>query len=155
MTYASLLQFTAAQAPVLTENKTPLIFDEIEIQSRWFAGHFSREHLSNHGQKITIISPGEWNRGAGPDFIKATVEIDGETHHGPIELDLDSRNWELHGHNESPYFDEVILHIVLHDPGPTYFTRTSNHRDIPRILLSPGEVNACLLYTSPSPRDRG
>jgi len=144
MTYQRLLELTAAQAPVLAENKRPPNFDEIEIQSRWFAGHFSREHLSNHGQKITIISPGEWNRGAGPDFIKATVEIEGVTHHGPIELDLDSRNWELHGHNESPYFDDVILHIVLHDTGPTYFTRTSNNRDIPRILLSSDEVNAAL-----------
>ena len=144
MTYQHLLEVTAAEAPVLTASATPPAFDEIEIQSRWFAGHFPREHLANHDQKIIIISPGEWNRGAGPDFVNATVEIDGKTHHGPIELDLDSRNWELHGHNQSKFFNDVILHIVLSDTGPTYFTRTSNHRDVPRITLSPQEVNAAL-----------
>lgn len=144
MTYPRLLEITGPATSLLCEDRSPPIFDEIEIQSRWFAGHFSREHLAKHGQKIKIISPGEWNRGAGPDFINATVEIDNVTFHGPIELDLDSRNWELHGHHESEFFDDVILHIVLHDSGPTYFTRTSNHRNIPRIVLSETEVNAAL-----------
>ena len=144
MTYQRLLEVTATEANLLAENNAPPGFDEIEVQSRWFAGYFSRDHQSNHGQKVSIISPGEWNRGAGPDFINATVEVDGETHHGPIELDLDSRNWELHGHNESPHFNKVILHIVLHDSGPTFFTRTSDHHDVPRIILSPDEVNSAL-----------
>ncbi|MDA7930566.1 DUF2851 family protein, partial [Akkermansiaceae bacterium] len=144
MTYQRLLEVTATEANLLAENNAPPGFDEIEVQSRWFAGYFSRDHQSNHGQKVSIISPGEWNRGAGPDFINATVEIDGETRHGPIELDLDSRNWELHGHNESPHFNKVILHIVLHDSGPTFFTRTSDHHDVPRIILSPDEVNSAL-----------
>lgn len=147
MTYANLLEITAAPAGILAEDSRPLTVanvDEIEIQSRWFAGHFSHHYSANHGQKIEIISPGEWNRGAGPDFINATVKIDGETHHGPIELDLDSRSWDLHGHSESEFFNDVILHIVLHDSGPTYFTRTQNNRDIPRIILSETEVNAAL-----------
>ena len=144
MTYPSLLKVTAAETNVITETQTPPIFDEIEVQSRWFSGNFSRDHLSNHGQKISIISPGEWNRGAGPDFINATIEVDGEIRHGPIELDLDSRNWELHGHNQSKYFNDVILHIVINDGGPAFFTRTSNHRDIPRIILSPTEVSSAL-----------
>ena len=143
MTYQRLLEITGGEATALREAQ-PSSYDEIEIQSRWFAGHFPRSYQSNHRQQVTIVSPGEWNRGAGPDFIKATVEIDGETHHGPIELDLDSRNWELHGHHQSPHFDEVILHVVLHDSGPTFFTRTSNHREVPRILLSQAEVNQAL-----------
>jgi hypothetical protein len=144
MTYLRLLEVTAAETNILAENQTPPSFDEIEVQSRWFSGYFSRNHQSNHSQTISIISPGEWNRGAGPDFINATIEVDGESRHGPIELDLDSRNWERHGHNQSKHFDDVILHIVINDSGPTFFTRTSNHRDIPRIIISPAEVNAAL-----------
>lgn len=143
MTYLQLLESTSPP-DLVTEHGRPPGFDEIEIQSRWFAGHFSRVYLDNHGQQVRIISPGEWNRGAGPDFISATVEIDGQTHHGPIELDLDSRNWDLHGHRDSPHFDEVILHVVLHDSGPTYFTRTSSDREIPRIVLSQAEVQHAL-----------
>ena len=101
MTYPSLLKVTANKTNILAENQAIPRFDELEVQSRWFSGNFSRDHLSNHGQKISIISPGEWNHGAGPDFINATIEVDGERHHGPIELDLDSRNWERHGHNRS------------------------------------------------------
>ncbi len=144
MTYPSLLKATANKTNILAENQATPSFDELEIQSRWFSGYFSRDHLSNHGQKISIISPGEWNHGAGPDFINATIEVDGERHHGPIELDLDSRNWERHGHNQSTAFNDLILHIVINDTGPTFFTRTSDHRDIPRIILSPAEVSTAL-----------
>ena len=144
MTYTRLLESTGTSGGILAEASLPPSIDEIEIQSRWFAGHFPREYTSNQGQDIHIISPGEWNRGAGPDFLGATIEIGGKVHHGPIELDLDSRNWELHGHSESEHFDDVILHVVLYDSGPTYFTRTSNHREIPRILLKPADVQAAL-----------
>lgn len=143
MTYADLLKITLEDSAV-REDPPPTSWDELEIQSRWFAGHFPEEFTSNHGQKIRIISVGEWNRGTGPDFIKATITIDGEKHHGPIELDLDSRNWELHGHSENESFNDVILHIVLTDSKPTYFTRTSDHRDIPRILLSEADVREAL-----------
>lgn len=144
MTYNRLLEITGAETTLLAENQTPKSFDEIEVQSRWFAGYFARRHRSNHDQKIFIISPGEWNHGAGPDFINATIQIDGETRHGPIELDLESRNWNLHGHNKSKYFNDVILHIVINDSGPTFFTRTLNDREIPRIILSPLEINSAL-----------
>ena len=144
MTYQALLQLTGHPPPLLGEQETTAGFDEIEIQSHWFAGHFSQDYTLADGQKVTIISPGEWNRGAGPDFIKATIEIDGETLHGPIEIDLDSRNWELHGHHQSSYFNDVILHVVLQDSGPTFFTRTSENRHVPRILIPPNEVNAAL-----------
>ena len=144
MTYAQLLEECTPATDLVAENSPQVRFDEIEIQSHWFAGHFSREHTANHGQKVRIISPGEWNRGAGPDFLAATVEIDGKTHTGPIELDLDSRNWELHGHRDSEHFDEVILHVVLTESGPTFFTRTSQNRDVPRIGLAPSEVNTAL-----------
>ncbi len=143
MTYQRILELTSAPPGVLAENQTPP-FDEIEIQSRWFAGHFPRTYQSNHGQEITIISPGEWNRGAGPDFINATITVDQQTLYGPIEIDLEARNWELHGHRENPHFDDVILHVVLNDNGPTFFTRTSSNREVPRIILSPTEVNTAL-----------
>ncbi len=144
MSYQRLLTLTAASPELLAEADHPHSFDEIEVQSHWFAGHFPREYLSNHGQKITVISPGEWNRGAGPDFLNATIQIDGTRHHGPIELDLDSRNWDLHGHRDSTHFNDVILHVVLSDPAPTYFTRSSDHRDIPRITLPESDLNSAL-----------
>ncbi|MDB4354173.1 DUF2851 family protein, partial [Akkermansiaceae bacterium] len=144
MTYAELLRITRPDEGLIREDPAPLPLDEIEIQSRWFAGYFPREYFANHGQKITILSPGEWNRGAGPDFIKATIEIDGERHHGPIELDIDSTNWDHHGHSLSEHFDDVILHLVIRDQGPTFFTRTSSHREVPRVQLCENSVAEAL-----------
>lgn len=143
MTYTQLLESTSPP-DLVTDTGLPPGLDEIEIQSRWFAGHFPRDFRDNHGKTVVIIDPGEWNRGAGPDFLSATVQIDGETHHGPIELDLEARNWELHGHRDSHHFNEVILHVVLHDSGPEFFTRTHNNREIPRILLSQDDVQKAL-----------
>ena len=143
MTYDDLLRISLSTGQ-LCEASLPEVPDEIEVQSRWFAGYFPKTHRADHGQEVRIISPGEWNRGAGPDFIRATVEIDGETLHGPIELDVHTGNWDLHRHGENPAFDDVILHIVLHDRGPTYFTKTSSHREVPRICLSEESVNHAL-----------
>lgn len=143
MTYQDLLQETLATS-VIAEPEEPGFYNEIEIQSHWFAGHFSDQFEGNSGQKVRIISAGEWNRGAGPDFLNATIEIDGVTLSGPIELDLNSQNWELHGHAEAETFDDVILHVVLQDSGPRYFTRTSSHRNVPRIILSNSEVREAL-----------
>jgi len=143
MTYGELLEITLPQGQ-LGEGPADFSADEIEVQSRWFAGYFPHEATANNGQRVKIISPGEWNRGAGPDFIGATVGLDGALYHGPIELDLNAQNWELHGHRENPAFDDVILHVVLQDEGPTYFTKTSSHREVPRICLSAEAVQEAL-----------
>ena len=84
MTYQRLLELTSAPPGVLAEKQTPR-FDEIEIQSRCFAGHFPRTHLSNHQKVVTVVSPGEWNRGAGPDFINATIKLDGQKNLLPVD----------------------------------------------------------------------
>jgi len=145
MTYQSLLSETSRDG-VVCETPLPekLRLEEIEIQSHWFAGHFSDRYRNNHNQEVHIISPGEWNHGAGPDFLAATVEINGEVIHGPIELDLEARNWEHHGHSNNELFNDVILQVALRDPGPTFFTRTSEHREIPRIIIPEADVKAAL-----------
>ena len=145
-TYLELLKATEPDLDHISEPAPlrSLRLDEIEVQSLWFAGHFPDQYHCRQGRHIKIISPGEWNRGAGPDFIEATIEIDGELKHGPIELDLEARNWELHGHSQSESFNEVILHVALEDEGATYFTRSSNDRDIPRIVIQREELTKAL-----------
>ncbi|MGJ8694967.1 MAG: DUF2851 family protein [Verrucomicrobiaceae bacterium] len=144
MDYRQLLNAINDIPDTLNECSPRVSFDEIEVQSRWFAGYFPDTHQANTGQRIRIISPGEWNRGAGPDFLNAVIEIDGEQHQGPVELDIASRNWDLHGHSTNSNFNQVILHVVLHDDGPTYFTKTSLFREISRICLSRESVNIAL-----------
>lgn len=110
---------------------------ELEWQSWWFGGSFGREFTSTRGHPVRVIQFGHWNRGAGPDFTEAAVEIDGTLRRGCIELDRTARDWERHGHGENPSFCGVVLHV--HGPaegGETFFTRTLEHREVTQVELS-------------------
>lgn len=109
---------------------------ELEIQARWFGGEFGRSFTGTDGETIEIVQFGHWNRGAGPDFTECAVRIDGELKAGPIEIDLDARNWESHGHGENPEFNPVVLHVFTDGPALNrFFTRTEDHRSITQLQL--------------------
>jgi len=125
------------QEPELfSENERILPGSELAWQSRWFAGHFGREFITSRGEPVRIIQFGWWNHGAGPDFRDCVIEINGASRSGSIELDLDVRDWETHGHASNPAYDGVVLHLCLHNSGNgEWFTRTSSHREIPTVQL--------------------
>src|SRR5690606_28996364 len=111
---------------------------ELEWQSRWFAGDFGRGFATTDGQPVEIVQFGWWNRGAGPDFRDCVVSVNGESRRGSIELDTTARDWERHGHAENPAYDDTVLHLFLVERGSAgFFTRTSSHRLVPQVLLSP------------------
>ncbi|HSH08937.1 MAG TPA: DUF2851 family protein, partial [Oceanipulchritudo sp.] len=66
---------------------------------------------SGHGLKVRF--PGRWNRGAGPDFREAVIELDGEVRVGDIEIHLYREDWWRHGHDHDPAYNGVLLHVVL------------------------------------------
>ena len=110
--------------------------DEMEIQARWVGGEFGREFTGTDREKIEIVQFGHWNRGAGPDFTEAAVRIDGEVHGGAIEIDMDARSWENHGHGVNPDFEKVVLHVFTDGPSLNrFFTRTDAHRNVVQLQL--------------------
>ncbi|MEP4077416.1 DUF2851 family protein [Haloferula sp.] len=109
--------------------------DELELQALWFAGAFGRDFTDHQGRAIRIIQFGEWNRTAGPDFLRAVVEIDGGKHDGALELDLEPADWEAHGHGSDPAFNDVVLHVTFRPPATTTFTRTAEHREVPHVSM--------------------
>ncbi len=115
---------------------------ELELQAHWFAGDFGMEFTSAGGERVTVAQFGAWNREAGPDFAGAAVSIDGgKPVRGAIEIDPDARDWERHGHSTNPDYDSVVLHVCTRDAGKRFFTRTSQHREIPRIRLDARMLN--------------
>jgi hypothetical protein len=108
---------------------------ELELQALWFAGAFGRDFRDAAGNTVRIVQFGEWNRSAGPDFLRAAVEIGGELREGPVELDLRPSDWEAHGHGADPAFEDTVLHVVFGDGGPKSFTRTLGHREVPRLTI--------------------
>ncbi|MBK1791917.1 DUF2851 family protein [Persicirhabdus sediminis] len=110
---------------------------ELELQSQWFAGAFGREFTTTEGKTVKIIQFGQWNHGAGPDFLHAAVQVDDQLLHGAIEIDLGAENWQLHGHQKNPAFDSVVLHLVFTESQLTSFCQNSQNQFIHRVQISP------------------
>jgi len=110
---------------------------ELELQSRWFAGDFGRDFTSTCGQAVRIVQFGFWNHSAGPDFSNVVVLLgENAKRPGAIEIDIDVRNWERHGHSENPAYNDVVLHLFVEAPGrETFYTRTENHRNVVQVRL--------------------
>jgi hypothetical protein len=136
MTYDFLLESVWHPPLFFEESSVPPLPSELELQALWFAGAFGRDFRTVCGQSVRIVQFGEWNRGAGPDFIQAAVEIGGELRAGPLELDPDAASWEAHGHATNPAFRDVVLHVVFQPDNRGHFTRTCEHREVPRVLIS-------------------
>jgi hypothetical protein len=109
---------------------------EIELQARWFSGEFGREFPAVDGRLVRVIQFGVWNREAGPDFAEAAISIDaGPPLRGAIELDVDARDWERHGHATNPAYEGVVLHVFFQSGGAMAFTRTATNRSVPQAQL--------------------
>lgn len=64
------------------------------------------------GQPIEIISVGEHNRDAGPDYSHARIRIGDQEWVGNIEMHVHASDWYRHRHHLDPAYDTVILHVV-------------------------------------------
>ncbi len=114
---------------------------EIELQARWFSGEFGREFRTEDGRAVRVIQFGVWNHEAGPDFAEAAVSIDaGKPLRGAIELDVDARDWERHGHATNAAYEGVVLHLFFQSGGVAAFTRTLSNRAVPQVRLDLGAI---------------
>ena len=109
--------------------------DELHLQALWFAGQMGRSFQTTDGKEVKIVQFGHWNHGAGPDFSHVSVEIDGELFSGPLELDHHASDWESHGHAVNEAFNDVVLHVVFASSSVDHYTRTANHREVPRVCV--------------------
>lgn len=119
---------------VLNEPKI-LEIPEMDLQAMWFGGEFGREFTGTQGENIEIVQFGHWNHSSGPDFTETAIKIDGELCRGAIEIELDSKSWEQHGHGANDAFDGVILHIFLNESSDEFYTRNSRHESVPQLKL--------------------
>ena len=64
------------------------------------------------GKPIEIISVGQYNIHAGPDFSNAHIRIDGQDWVGNIEIHVCASDWYKHRHHMDAAYDNTILHVV-------------------------------------------
>lgn len=104
----------------------PLQVLEGKIQQVWALQQIQKgDWRTRQGHLLRVRSPGLWNRGAGPDFREAVIELDGEVRLGDVELHLYREDWWRHGHEHDPAFDSVVLHVVLFAGGMEREVRTA------------------------------
>lgn len=75
------------------------------------------------GQSVEILSVGEHNRDAGPDYSHAHVKIGDREWVGNIEIHVCSSDWIKHRHHLDKAYDNVILHVVRTADKPIYNSR--------------------------------
>jgi hypothetical protein len=97
------------------EPYSPLPVTERLVQAIWYDQRLKRDRLQTEdGAKLRVISAGQWNLEAGPDFLRATIESDGgPAQTGDVEIHLVESDWKAHGHDRDPAYRNVILHAVL------------------------------------------
>ena len=81
------------------------------------------EQQTTDGRRVEILSVGEHNRDAGPDYSHARVMIGGKEWVGNIEIHVCSGDWIKHRHHLDKAYDSVILHVVRTADKPVYNSR--------------------------------
>ncbi|MEZ4875053.1 MAG: DUF2851 family protein [Flavobacteriaceae bacterium] len=79
----------------------------------WKFQKFSLVQLSTiEGKPLHVVQVGTHNHDAGPDFLYAKIEIDGQLWAGHVELHLKASDWYAHNHQHDFNYDNVVLHVV-------------------------------------------
>ena len=93
------------------------------------------------GKRLQILSPGEFNVHAGPDFLDSAVLIEGLVNVGDFEFHKTASEWYKHNHNENPDYRNVILHIVLDNDkeitGTTMETLEISEKELRNVMSKP------------------
>ena len=89
---------------------------------------------TTNGDVLSIVSVGEYNQNAGPDFFNAQLKIDEQLWAGNVEVHVKSSDWYLHNHETDPNYDNVILHVVWEHDTDIY---RKDNSVIPTLELKP------------------
>lgn len=81
------------------------------------------EQQTTDGLPIEVLSVGEHNRDAGPDFSHAHLRIGQQEWVGNVEIHVRASDWRRHCHHTDPAYNNVILHIVCEDDEPAVNAR--------------------------------
>jgi hypothetical protein len=94
----------------------PFTLSERVVQKIWLRQDFETSDLTTvSGQSVVVKDPGRWNLLGGPDFKEARLVIDGQSVVGDVEVHFTASDWYAHGHERNPEFNQVVLHVVLHE----------------------------------------
>lgn len=91
------------------------MLSERHVQAIWYDAALRPTMLrTRRGSAVTVVSPGDWNLGAGPDFRNAVLEIGPEHRRivGDVEVHLCPSDWDFHRHGTDPNYRNVVAHVT-------------------------------------------
>jgi len=69
--------------------------------------------VTEDGEPIRIIYPGRLNDDRGADLVDAVLATNHGLSKGDVEVHVHSSCWRVHRHHQDPYYNQVILHVVM------------------------------------------
>jgi hypothetical protein len=79
----------------------------------WKYSLYDTDRLFDHeNNKIVVLHPGDYNHDSGPDFFNARISVAGTIWAGNIEIHTRASHFDIHGHQNDPAYNNVILHVV-------------------------------------------
>ncbi|MDZ4121969.1 MAG: DUF2851 family protein, partial [Candidatus Cloacimonadaceae bacterium] len=96
----------------------------------WDENHLQFELGTVSGKALQIIYPGHFNTNRGPDFVNASLVIDGVNCTGSVEIHLAHLDWTRHHHHEDRYYNDVILHVVYDHNSQIAYTCKENGEQV-------------------------
>ena len=88
---------------------------ERHVQAVWYDSALRPRRLfTRRGSEVVVVSPGEWNLEAGPDFRNAVLELGRDRRRvvGDVEVHLAPSDWNAHRHGSDPAYRNVIAHVT-------------------------------------------
>ncbi len=112
---------------------------EIAISHWWRFADLSKPFTFTDGRSVSIVFRGVWTHGTGPDFREAMIAIgQTEIRSGSVEIHRNTSDWYHHGHDRDPAYNDVILHVVLHNDRTE--TRRADGAVVPVVVLPAGTI---------------
>jgi hypothetical protein len=99
----------------------------------WKYALFASDRLITlRGERVEVVSNGQFNTDAGPDFLFARIRINQAVWAGHVEIHVKASDWYRHRHDADPAYEPVILHVVYEADCEV---KRSNGDPLPTIVL--------------------
>ena len=97
------------------------------INYLWENRLLSKDLRTVDGEAVKVISVGNRNYDAGPDFLDARIRIGATMWVGHVEVHVNASDWFRHGHQDDDAYKNVVLHVV--------YCNDTEQLDIPTVEI--------------------